>query len=279
MEQLDQFWASNSVKIISVGYQLFLALAVFFASRLAAKLVRKSIQRANFKIESLDETMAPVLGAIGSYSVYAIGLVIVLDIFGVNTNSIIALLGAAGLAVGLALKDTLSNIAAGIMLLILRPFKVNHFIECGSYSGTVKEIGLFTTILETIDGLFLSMPNSTLWGVPIKNFTCNGKRRMDLVVGISYGDSIDRGFEVLKGIIEAESRFHKEPAPKIMVQTLGDSSVNLQLRAWASVDDYWDVIWEHNKVIKEKIEAAGLTIPFPQRDVHLHEMPKAGVQV
>lgn len=160
--------------------------------------------------------------------VYAIGLIIVLDIFGVNTNSIIALLGAAGLAVGLALKDTLCNIAAGIMLLILRQFRVGHFIECGVYTGTVKEIGLFTTILETIDGLYLSMPNSSLWGTPIKNFTRNGKRRMDLVVGISYGDSIDKGFEVLKEIVEAESRFLKDPGPQVMVQALGDSSVNLQ---------------------------------------------------
>lgn len=274
MEYLNQFWVDNSVKIISVGYKLLLALAVFITSHFVAKLVRKSIERANQKIERLDETLVPILCTIGSYSVHAIGLIIVLDVFGVNTNSIIALLGAAGLAVGLALKDTLSNIAAGFMLLMMRPFRVKHFIECGSFMGTVKEIGLFTTILETIDGLYLSMPNSTLWGAPIKNFTCNGKRRMDLVVGISYGDSIDKGFEVLKEIVEAESRFHKDPAPQIMVQALGDSSVNLQLRAWASVDDYWNVVWEHNKIIKEKIETAGLTIPFPQRDVHVYEAAK-----
>ena len=130
--------------------------------------------------------MVPILCATASYAVYAIGLIILLDIFGVNTNSIIALLGAAGLAVWLALKDTLSNIAAGIMLLILWPFKVGHFIECGSFTGTVQEIGLFTTILENIEGLYLSMPNSVLWGAPIMNFTRNGKRRMDLVVGIFY---------------------------------------------------------------------------------------------
>jgi small conductance mechanosensitive channel len=271
MEYLNEFWTQNSVKIIAVGYQLLLVLAVLLASRIAAKLVRKSIRKASQKIETLDETLMPIISAVASYAVYAIGLIIVLDIFGVNTNSIIALLGAAGLAVGLALKDTLSNIAAGIMLLILRPFRVGHFIECGSFMGTVKEVGLFVSILETIDGLYLSMPNSTLWGAPIKNFTRNGKRRMDLVVGISYGDSIDTGLEVLRQVFAADTRFLQDPAPQFMVQALADSSVNLQLRAWATVDDYWNIVWEHNKIIKEKIEAAGLTIPFPQHDVHMIE--------
>lgn len=271
MEHVNAFWAQNSVAIMSVGYQLLLVLAVLIGSRLAARLVRKSLRRANQKIESLDETLMPILCAAASYGVYAIGLIIVLDIFGVNTNSIIALLGAAGLAVGLALKDTLSNIAAGIMLLILRPFRVGHFIECGSFSGTVREVGLFTTILDTAEGLYLSMPNSSMWGAPIKNFTRNGQRRMDLIVGISYSDSIDKGFEVLRKIVAADPRFLKEPAPQFMVQTLADSSVNLQLRAWATSDDYWNLVWAHNKIIKEEIEAAGLSIPFPQRDVHVIE--------
>lgn len=274
MGQLNEFWVQNSVKIIALGYQLLLVLAVLVASRLVAQLVRKSIRKANQKIETLDETLVPVFCATTSYGVYAIGLIIILDIFGVNTNSIIALLGAAGLAVGLALKDTLSNIAAGIMLLILRPFRVEHFVECGAYAGTIKEIGLFTTILETADGLYLSMPNSNMWGAPIKNFTRNGKRRMDLVVGISYGDSIDRGYEVLREVIAQEARFLADPAPKLMVHSLADSSVNLQLRAWTLVDDYWNVVWEHNKIIKEKIEAGGLTIPFPQRDIHMIEPQK-----
>jgi len=274
MEHLTEFWATNSVKIISVGYKLLLVLIVLIASRIGANLLRKSIRKANQKIGTLDETLLPVLCATASYGIYAIGLIIILDIFGVNTNSIIALLGAAGLAIGLALKDTLSNIAAGIMLLILRPFRVEHFIECGTYTGTVKEIGLFTTILETADGLYLSMPNSSMWGAPIKNFTCNGKRRMDLVVGISYNDSIDRGYEVLREVIAAESRFLTDPEPKLMVHSLADSSVNLQLRAWTRTDDYWNVVWDHNKIIKEKIEAGGLTIPFPQRDIHMIEAKK-----
>lgn len=269
MEQLKTYWESYSATIIQVGYNLLLAIVVLIVTRLLVALVRKSIRQAEGRVQRYDSTLTPLLSSVTAYAIYGIGLVVVLDIFGVNTNSIIALLGAMGIAIGLALKDTLSNIAAGIMLLILRPFRAGHFIEAGSFSGTVKEIGLFTTVMETADGQFLSMPNSSLWNVPIKNSTCNGKRRMDLVVGIAYGDSIDTAFNLLREIVTGDSRFLTDPAPQIMVRDLGDSSVNIQLRAWAKVEDYWTLYWEHNKIIKEKIEAAGLTVPFPQLDLHL----------
>ncbi len=268
-ECLRVFWQNHSEMFFTVGYNGLLVLVVLITSHFAAKALHRWIHNTNERYERFDETLVPVLCTGASTCVYAIALVIILDFFGVNTNSIIALLGAAGLAIALALKDTLSNIAAGMMLLILRPFRSGHFIECGSVVGTIKEVGLFTTILETPDGLYISAPNSSLWGAPVKNFTKNGKRRMDLIVGIAYTDSIDAGFEVLQNIIARESRFLAQPAPQLMVQAMADSSVNLQLRAWATVENYWDVYWESNKKIKEHIEAAGLTIPFPQRDVHL----------
>ena len=155
------------------------------------------------------------------------------------------------------------------MLLILRPFRADDRVEIGSVSGKVKQVGMFTTVIDTNDGLFVSFPNGNLWGSPIKNFTRNGKRRMDIIVGISYSDSIDRGFEALQKVIEEEKRFLPDPAPQVMVQAMADSSVNLQLRAWADIDQYWDVYWDANKRIKEEIESHGLTIPFPQRDVHM----------
>jgi len=260
---------------MGLGYKVLLALAVFIGSLLVAKFVRRSVRRANDRFERFDATLVPVCQSLLSYLVYAVGTVIVLDIFGVNTNSLIALLGAAGLAIGLALKDTLQNIAAGIMLLFLRPFRVGEFIECGSMAGTVKEINLFTTILETLDGLYISAPNGGIWGNAIKNYTCNGKRRLDIVVGIAYGDSIDAGFSVLRRLIGEESRFMQDPPPQVMVQSMGDSSVNLMLRGWTSVDDYWDVFWDLNKRVKEGIEAEGLSIPFPQQDVHIVSTSKA----
>jgi small conductance mechanosensitive channel len=193
----------------------------------------------------------------------------ILDAFGVNTNSLIAILGAAGVAVGLALKDTLSNIAAGIMLLVQQTYHRGDWIEFGAVQGSVKEIGLFTTILETFDGIYISAPNSCIWGPPLKNYSRNERRRMDLAVSIAYEDSIDTAFRVLQELVAGETRFLKEPAPQIIVQSLGESGVNLVLRAWAPTAAYWDVYWDQMRNIKEKIEEAGLTIPFPQRDIHI----------
>lgn len=255
--------------ILKIGYNGLLVIIIIFASHFVAKFLHRRINKTNERFEKFDETLVPILCTVASVVVYSVAMVIILDFFGVNTTSILTLLGAAGLAIALALKDTLSNIAAGMMLLILRPFRTGHYIESGSMSGTVKEVGLFTTILETPDGLYISSPNSSLWGSPIKNFTKNGTRRMDVIVGIAYSDSIDKGFEALQTVIQNEPRFLTEPAPKLMVQAMADSSVNLQLRAWSSVDNYWDIYWGINKLIKEQIEAAGLTIPFPQTDVHM----------
>ncbi len=268
-EYLETFWKEYADLIMTVSYNALMIIVVLVASHFIAKALHRWVHKTNERFERFDETLVPVLCTGASVAVYAVALVIILDFFGVNTTSIIALLGAAGIAIALALKDTLSNIAAGMMLLILRPFRAGEYLECGSVNGTIVEVGLFTTILKTPDGLFVSAPNSSLWGSPIKNFMKNGTRRMDLVVGISYADSIDKGFEALHNVIKNETRFLDDPAPKIMVQAMADSSVNLQLRAWTKIEDYWDTYWDANKRIKEEIESAGLTIPFPQRDLHV----------
>lgn len=264
-EKLQAFWQSHAELIMDVGYKALLAIVVVLATMVLSGWARRSVSKAHQRLHRLDATLVPLLSSLAGYAIYLVGGVIVLDILGFNTSSLIALLGAAGLAVGLALKDTLSNIAAGIMLLILRPFKLADFIECASFSGTVREVGLFTTVLETPDGLYISAPNSSLWGSPIKNFSRNGKRRMDLIVGISYGDPLEVGLAVLTELAQSEERVMKDPAFQVMVQSMGDSSVNLQLRLWSSVDNYWPLYWDMNRRIKEQIEAAGLTIPFPQR--------------
>ena len=266
---IQPFWADHSTTLMSVGYKALLSLIILAVSLLVGKGVKQVILRTSHRLAKVDATLVPVLCTTAAYAVYTIGAVFILDIFGVNTASIITLLGAAGLAIGLALKDTLSNIAAGIMLLLLRPFRAGDFVECGSITGSVAEINLFTTILETADGLYVASPNSLVWGNTITNFTRNGKRRMDLVVGIAYSDSIEAGLAVLRHIAETEPRFLKEPAPQVMVLSLGDSSVNLQLRGWATTEDYWKAFWDLNQRVKEEIEQAGLTIPFPQRDLHL----------
>ncbi len=268
-ESVLAFWQSNSTVILSVIYKLVLTIITLFAGNTFVRIIKKIIKGTYSSVKTFDKTLAPVISTLAAYSIYAICAVIILDLFGVNTASIITILGAAGIAVGLALKDTLANIASGIMLLILRPFNKGDYIEFGSTSGTVIEIGLFSTILETPDGLFISAPNTSLWGVPLKNYTKNGRRRLDIVIGISYSDSIETAYNVMKEISESEKRFLPDPAPQIMVHSLSDSAVNIQLRAWTTADNFWNVKWEQNRNVKEKIEAAGLTIPFPQQDVHI----------
>lgn len=269
MQMIVEFWSTHSESIIGIGYKALLCVAIILACTVVARGVRRLIRKAKDRFEKIDATLVPILCTTATYLIYIIGGVFILDIFGVNTASIIALLGAAGLAVGLALKDTLSNIAAGIMLLFLRPFRSGDFVEIGSVMGTIKEVNLFTTILETFDGLYISSPNSVIWGSSIKNYTRNGRRRMDIVIGIAYSDSIDTGLQVLKTIASNETRFLREPAPETMVVSMAESSVNLQLRGWTTIDDYWQTYWALNKRVKEEIEKAGLTIPFPQRSVHV----------
>ncbi|PLX18584.1 MAG: mechanosensitive ion channel protein [Candidatus Muiribacterium halophilum] len=268
-KQIFELWIQHKELVIEIGYKALLTLLTILFTFIISKLIKNTIITKLNKMERFDKTLLPLTRTIIGLSIYTVGLVIILDIFGVNTNSIVALLGAAGIAIGLALKDTLSNIAAGIMILILRPLEVGDFIECAGNAGTVSEVGLFTTILKTPDGLYISVPNSNLSNSSIKNFTKNGTRRIEIVVGISYNDSIDKAFEVLNEIIKNEDRFLLEPAPTIAVQSMGDSSINIHLRAWAKLSDYWDIHWKLNKLIKEEIEKAGLTIPYPQRDVHM----------
>lgn len=278
LDWIVNFWVENSPFILSVGYNLLLVVAVFIVASIVSNTVKKSIRNSGKRIKRMDPTLIPLFAGIAGYAVYIVAIVIVLDIFGVNTNSIVALLGAAGLAVALALKDTLSNIASGIMMLILRPFRVGDYITFSGTGGTVEEISLFTTILKTPDGQYISAPNSNVWASTIQNSTRNGTRRMDVVVGVAYDDDLDAGFRALQKLIDDEPRLLKDPAPQVMVQSLGDSSVNLQIRAWATVDDYWTIWWEMQKKVKVAVEAAGLSIPFPQRDVHHYNVGNMPVQ-
>ena len=198
-------------------------------------------------------------------------LIAVLSNFGVQTASIIAVLGAAGLAIGLALQGTLSNIAAGVMILVLRPLKVDEFVEAGSVSGTVVEITLFTTLLKTPDGVFISAPNSQIWNSAIKNYSRNPTRRLDIKVGISYDDDVDAALDFLKNLVASDARVLKDPEPMSFVANLGESSVDLTARGWVATSEFWPTFWDLSRRSKTELEAAGFSIPFPQRDLHIKE--------
>jgi len=268
-QRILDLWETHSVFILSLSKNLVSAVVIIILGISLSKGARKLIHKANSNWTQSDGTAVPLLQAVIHYSIIIICIIMILNIFGVSTASLIALLGAAGVTIALALKDTLGNIAAGIGLLIMGTLHKGEYIEFDSFNGTVKEINLFTTILETPDGIYISAPNSRIWDAPLKNYSRNGKRRMEISVGIAYSDPIDTAFQVMQDIINAEKRFLKDPAPQVLLQSLDDSSVKITIRAWASTQDYWNIYWDMTKSVKAKIEEAGLHIPFPQRDVHI----------
>lgn len=269
MEAIINFFSEHQLQLIAIAKNTLLTLLILTAASIGAKVLKRAVHKGVYRLSKQDEIITKLLTSLSGYIVYLIALVIILDLFGVNTASLVALVGAAGLAIGLALKDTLSNVAAGVMLLFLKPLKKAEFVEVAGSSGSVTDLGLFTTVLETADGIFISIPNSTVWASAIKNFSRNEKRRMDITVGISYGDSIEDGLTALRELVAEESRILQTPEPQYLVHTLADSSVNLQLRAWAPTSDYWDIYWKTQRKVKEKVESKGITIPFPQRDLHI----------
>ena len=230
-----------------------------------AGLIRRTIERhARF-----DRTLGLLFAQLARWSILAFTIVAVLGRFGVQTTSIVALLGAAGLAVGLALQGTLSNIASGVMLLALRPFRVGDAVEVGGTSGVVDEIGLFTTRMHTFDNVAVFMPNSSVWGNEIKNMSQNDTRRLELVVGIGYSDDISKAMSVLRQILEGDERVLAEPTYRIGVSELADNSVNLLVWPWVRREHYLDVKLDITREVKERFDAEGISFPFPQRELHL----------
>ncbi|HJP06230.1 MAG: mechanosensitive ion channel protein MscS [Acidiferrobacteraceae bacterium] len=258
---------------INFGLEIAAALAILVLGWWFAGRVKKIILRAMDRLPRMDATLKPFLSSLARYAIIAITLVAVLARLGVQTTSIIAVLGAAGLAIGLALQGTLQNIAAGIMLLLLRPFKVGDYIDAGGIAGTVDEIGLFTTDMTTYDGLYRSVPNASLWNTSILNYSRLPTRRLDVPVGIAYEDDVEQAMALLLDHLKQDSRVLSEPAPQVLVTGLGASSVDLSLRCWSSREDFWTLKFEFNKNAKLWLDAAGISIPFPQRDVHLIPTP------
>ncbi len=235
----------------------------FFIAGVISRWARRSLE----KLRHVDLTLAAFLANIVKYAIWVLVLVMVLGQFGVQTTSIIAVLGAAGLAIGLALQGTLSNIAAGIMLLVLRPFRVGEYIEAGAVNGTVQEIGLFTTELKMVDGLFVMAPNSEIWNSTIVNYSRHPTRRFELVVGIGYDDDMELAREKLMKLAEGDSRVLDSPAPQTFVAALADSSVNIGLRVWTETSNYLALSWDMTQAAKATFDEAGISIPYPQREV------------
>jgi len=253
---------------IDVAPNLITALLVLVFGWLLAGWAGRAVRRLLKEVEALNPALPNILGSVTRYALLIITLVIVLSQFGVQTTSILAVLGAAGLAIGLALQGTLSNIAAGIMLLWLRPFEIGDYIDAGEVGGTVEQLNLFHTQIRTWDGIFKFVPNARLWNTTVTNYSRNPTRLVLLEFGISYDDDVAEGRKLLTELAREHAGVLDEPPPVTVPLRLDDSAVVLQLRAWAPISTFWDTRWDLTQEGKKRLEAAGFTIPFPQRDVH-----------
>ena len=257
--------------VVPWGINIILALAVFVIGRWLASVIVRGVSRL-MKKANMDKALIGFLSSILNAVLLVVVVIAALEQLGVNTTSVLAVFAAAGLAVGLALKDSLSNFSAGVMLIIFKPFKVGDFIEAAGISGVVEVIRIFNTQLRTGDNREIIVPNAQIYGGIITNFSAREQRRIDMVIGIGYEDDIRAAKQILDEILQAEERVLNEPAPVILVSELGESSVDLAMRPWVNSADYWDVRSDLLETIKREFDAKGISIPYPQRDLHLHQV-------
>lgn len=256
--------------LIPWGTKIFLALMVFIVGRWIAKLLTKGLEKVMTK-GKVDQMLVNFLSNIAYAALLAVVVLAALEQLGVNTTSALAILGAAGLAVGLALKDSLSSFAAGVMLIIFRPFKLGDFVEAGGVSGVVEEIRIFHTMLKTGDNREITMPNAQIYSGTIINYSARDTRRIDLVIGIGYDDDIKKASDLLMQVLQADSTVLKDPAPNVMLLELGASSVDFAVRPWVKSGDYWGTRAALLEAIKTTFDREGISIPYPQQDLHLFQ--------
>lgn len=255
---------------LDFGLKLAAALAIFIIGRMIAKAIVRGARKAMQRI-GVDETLQSFLGNIISVLLTVVILLAAVSQLGVKTTSFIALLGAAGLAVGLALQGSLANFASGVLIVFFKPYKKGDYVEASGVAGSVEAVTIFNTILITPDNRRVVVPNSNVTSGPITNYSANDTRRLDLVIGVGYDDDLQKTKQVLTDVVTADERVLAEPAPVIEVLELGDSSVNFAVRPWVRTSDYWPLRFSLMMAIKLRLDDEGITIPYPQRDVHLHQ--------
>ena len=255
IEELGAYWplVLNAVK----------ALVVLIVGWIIAGMVGRYAKRRVMLAKHLDQTIGNFVAGMLRWAILLVVLIAVLNLFGIEATSLVAVLGAATLAIGLALQGTLSNVAAGVMLVVFRPYKLGQFVDIGGTSGTVQDLNLFFTELTTPDNVQIIVPNGEAWGAIIRNFSVHDTRRLDLTFGIDYGDSADKAMGIITRVASADERVHSDPEPWVRVTNLGDSSVDLTTRLWCAAADYWELKFALTKEIKEAFDAEGISIPYP----------------
>jgi len=265
---IAKMWDKMWVFAQTYGLQIAGAIAILVIGRIVASIVRKSVRRL-MEHSKTEPTLVSFVSSFAYYGIMVAVVIATMSKFGIQTTSMVAILGALGFAVGFALKETLGNVAAGIMVMVFKPYHIGHFIDAGGVKGSVKEITLFNTILATGDNVRVIVPNGQIYAKTITNFTANPTRRVDLVIGIGYDSSVKQARDIMTKLMADDDRILKDPAPVIGLNELGDSSVNFVVRPWVKREDYWAVRWELQEKIKEEFDKAAIEIPFPQRVVHM----------
>ena len=261
----------TTIKTTGVDFaiNLVIAIIIFYVGKFVVNLVVKGLLRAMRKGD-MDTTLRRFIANLLRMLLMLFVIIAAINQLGIQTASLIALVGAAGLAVGLALQGSLSNFASGVLIVLFRPYKVGDWIEGGGVSGGVEEVQILTTVLKTGDNKRVIIPNSQIMGGTITNYSANDQRRVDLVVGVSYSDDLDKVRKELEALVAADDRILKDPAVTIAVSELADSSVNFVVRPWVKTADYWDVYFDLTEKIKKRFDEVGISIPFPQQDVYVH---------
>ena len=273
---LQQLAAKAQSLATEFGIDIIAALAIFIIGRWVANLITKGVRRLLERAD-VDATLVKFLSNIVRILLLIFVILAAIGQLGIQTTSLIAVLGAAGLAVGLALQGSLSNFAAGVLVIIFRPYKVGDYIEAAGVSGTVDEVQIFNTVMNTPDNKRIIVPNSQITGGIITNYSAHETRRVDFTFGIGYADDIDKAKKIIEEVLTADERVLEDPAPQIVVAELADSSVNIVARPWAKAADYWGLKFEVTETVKKRFDAEGISIPFPQRDVHVYyETPQKG---
>ncbi len=255
--------------LITYGLKVIGAILILIIGRVIANWAKGKVAHWLERSGTVDQTLKGFLSSFVRYLVLIVTFLAVFSQFGIETTSLIAVFGTAGLAIGLALQGTLSNVAAGVMLLVFRPFKVGDYVEAGGTAGTVKDIRLFFSELATPDNVQILVPNSQVWGTVVKNYSHHATRRVDLAMSIDYTDDIDKAQSVVEQVVKADTRVLADPAPLVVVGNLGESSVDLTIRVWCQSGDYWPLKFDLTKNLKQRFDAEHVTIPFPQRTIHM----------
>ncbi|MBN2574823.1 MAG: mechanosensitive ion channel [Deltaproteobacteria bacterium] len=267
---MEQYLVKLREVTAQYGLKVLAAIAILVIGWIAAKAIRGLVRRMLNK-GRVDAALVSFVCSVTYVALMAFVIIAALGQLGIQTASFIAVLGAAGLAVGLALQGSLANFASGVLMIIFKPFKVGDYVEGGGVAGSVEGMTIFTTELKSPDNRKIIVPNSKMMGDTIVNYTAKDMRRIDIVAGVSYKDDLDKVRKVLRDILAADERVLKDPAPTVAVLELGQSSVNFAVRPWVKTQDYWDVFFATQEKIKKQFDAQGICIPFPQQDVHLYQ--------